>query len=78
MDYAGMEGNEITIAVNVVPLALITNSTKLHDVAKYSNGAPRLSIVSSEEFAWTNFPGRNSPSTYKALNGKRTAKMPDR
>lgn len=34
MDYAEMEGNEITIAVNVVPLALITNSTKLHDVAK--------------------------------------------
>lgn len=74
------EDNESTITTNVVSTFLLGLMIlpKLRETATKFNVTPHLAVVSSEVHAFTSFPEKTSPNTFKTLNDKETANMNDR
>ncbi|MCJ1318611.1 hypothetical protein MMC15_003941 [Xylographa vitiligo] len=78
--YSVAEDNETTITTNVVSTFLLALLLlpKLQETAKSFGVTPRLTIVSSNVHAFTQFPEKSSPDIFQTLNDKNAANMMDR
>ena len=73
------EGHEIKITVNVISTFLLAllMLPKLKASTREYNTNPRLTIVTSEVHAFTQFPERNEPNIFQALDDEKKLR-PDR
>lgn len=74
------EGNESTIAVNVVNTFLLAllMLPKLRQAAEEFSIVPRIVVVASDRHVMTNLPEWKTENTFATLNGPSTANMHDR
>jgi NAD(P)-dependent dehydrogenase (short-subunit alcohol dehydrogenase family) len=79
--FALVEGHERHVTINVISTFLLglLLLPKLHATSKaFPDSSPRLTCVTSELHAYSQFPERHAPSVIEALDDEKSANMAER